>query len=149
MAFYTTYEGVGVARTTDDTWATEIVPAGRVEDTVAKTPWAKTKARSPGSSSNPTTILRDTKITSRKFVVTGTVILANGVTAATKRENLLALYGYSNNSATLTTLAVKDTDGNWETYDGLITRLTFSRNGGELFYELIMEFIVGTLNASD
>ena len=148
MAFYDDYEGIGVARTTDDNWATEIVPTGRVEDTVAKTPWAKVKPRPPGSSSNPTTILRDTKITSRKFVITGTVILAGGVTAATKRTNLLALYGYSNNNATLTTLAVQDTDGNWTTYDGLITRLTFSRNSGELFYELIMEFIVGTLNAS-
>lgn len=150
VGFFAEYQGIGIARGSDDAYATEITPAGRSEETLFKSPFTLPVGRnpffdgSPGDSLDPATILVDSKLTDYKFVVTGHLTLVNGVTADEKRNRLKNLYGFNLNENTFCTLAVKNIAGIWETYQGIITRLTFARNGGEsLDYELIMEFTVG------
>jgi len=75
-------------------------------------------------------------------------VTVGGVNADTKKANLEYLYGYHYNNSTMCTLAIKNTVGVWQTHKGTINRLTFSRNSGEGYYELIMEFLVGTENTS-
>ncbi len=143
MAFYDLYEGIGIARKSDDNWATELIPVTTVEESLVKTPWFRPKPRPPGSSLNPVVIVSDTKNSILNFIITGQISTVNSVTTETKRTNLKNLYGYGSNNSTMCTLAIKNLASGWETYNGLITKLTFTRTGGEQFYKVSLSFLEG------
>ena len=134
---------VKIARKSDASYSTDLGPVGTFEETLVKAPWAAANPRPPGSANNPETIIVDTKSTTHKLVITGDLTTVDGVAPETKRTNLKTLYGFGSNSSTFVTVTYTKIGGSTETIDGLITRFTVIRKGGENFYEYILEVTVG------
>ena len=145
---------VYIQKLSGTTYQIDLAPVNTIEDTYLKTPDVTNVATDPDDGEEPVTVIMDTKETSHKFTINGTLKVTaadntNGIwimkgsdpavfTISAKYDRIRLLYGYYNQTDTRLTFHYDGQD--WTVF---MFRFTSTKHAAESTYDLIIELTEG------